>query len=327
MDITHQFDFLQQSSEQSSELSSKKVTRYPENYRSGYVAIIGRPNVGKSTLLNFILGCHLSITSKKPQTTRHRLLGIKTTATSQTVYIDTPGLHQNQKGAIHRYMNREAMTTLDDVDVIVFVVDRLKLTTEDEYAIDLLKNCQQPIILAVNKVDKIKDKEQLLPFMKQMSQRLNFAHVLPVSATKGSNIEELEKHIESRLNLSPPYFPEQQITDKSDRFLAAELIREKIMRLLGQEVPYAVAVEIEAFEEQESIIKISAIIWVERANQKGIIIGHRGQQLKDIGKQARLSMETLYDKKVFVKLWVKVKDGWSDDERALKSLGYSDVQS
>jgi len=283
--------------------------------------------VGKSTLLNNILGHHLSITSKKPQTTRHRLLGIKTTETAQIVYIDTPGLHQDQKGAIHRYMNREAMTTLQDVDVIVFVVDRLKITAEDEYAIDLLKNCQQAIILVVNKVDKIKNKEQLLPFMDQLSQRLNFAHVLPVSASKGSNIDKLEKQIEKQLHLSPPYFPEEQITDKSDRFLAAELIREKIMRLLGQEVPYAVTVEVEAFEEQETIIKISAVIWVERSNQKGIIIGNKGQQLKEIGKQARLSMETLYDKKVFVKLWVKVKEGWSDDERALKSLGYDDVQN
>ncbi|MCU7833959.1 MAG: GTPase Era [gamma proteobacterium symbiont of Taylorina sp.] len=314
MNIIDSFDF--------SDSQSRK--KYPADYRSGYVAIIGRPNVGKSTLLNNILGHHLSITSKKPQTTRHRLLGIKTTATAQTVYIDTPGLHQNQKGAIHRYMNREAMTTLQDVDVIIFVVDRLKITAEDEYAIDLLEKCRQTIILVVNKVDKIKDKELLLPFMEQLSQRLNFAHVLPVSATKGSNVDELEKQIESHLNFSVPYFPEEQITDKSDRFLSAELIREKIMRLLGQEIPYAVAVEVEAFEEDDSIIKISAIIWVERSNQKGIVIGHKGQQLKEIGKQARISMEALYDKKVFVKLWVKVKDGWSDDERALKSLGYND---
>ncbi|MCK5667100.1 MAG: GTPase Era, partial [Thiotrichaceae bacterium] len=252
------------------------------------------------------------------------LLGIKTTSTAQAVYIDTPGLHQNQQGAIHRYMNREAMTTLQDVDVIVFVVDRLNITAEDEYVLDLLEKSPQPVILAVNKVDKIKDKEKLLPFMQQLSKRMDFVQLVPISASKGQNIDELEKQIESHLHLSPPYFPEQQITDKSDRFLAAELIREKIMRLLGQELPYAVSVEIEAFEEQSNIIKISAIIWVERANQKGIIIGHKGQQLKDIGKQARISMESLYAKKVFVKLWVKVKEGWSDDERALKSLGYSE---
>ncbi len=300
------------------------VAEFPDDYRSGYVAIIGRPNVGKSTLLNYILGFHLSITSKKPQTTRHRLLGIKTTRTAQAVYIDTPGLHQNYQGAIHRFMNREAMMTLEDVDVIVFVIDGLKLTEQDEYAISLLEQCSQPIILVVNKVDRIKNKELLLPFLEQVSQRLKFAHVLPVSASKGSNVLELEKQIESHLHKSPAYFPEQQITDKSDRFLASELIREKIMRLLGQEVPYAVAVEVEAFEEQEKIIKIAAIIWVERDNQKSIIIGHKGQQLKAIGKQARISMEGLYKKKVFLKLWVKVKDGWSNDERALKSLGYFD---
>lgn len=300
------------------------MREFPEDYRSGYVAIIGRPNVGKSTLLNYILGIHLSITSKKPQTTRHRLLGIKTTPSAQAVYIDTPGLHQKYKGAMHRFMNREAMTTLQDVDVIVFVVDQLKLTEEDEYTIELLEKCQQPIILAVNKVDKVKNKERLLPYIQDLSKRLKFAHVVPISATKGNNISELENNIESHLHLSPPYFPEEQITDKTDRFLASELIREKIMRLLGQELPYAVAVEVEAFEEEEKIIKISAIVWVERSNQKSIIIGHKGQQLKEIGKQARLSMEGLYAKKVFLKLWVKVKDGWSDDERALKSLGYYD---
>jgi len=299
-------------------------TDYPENYRSGYVAIIGRPNVGKSTLLNYILGFHLSITSKKPQTTRHRLLGIKTTATAQAVYIDTPGLHQKYKGAIHTYMNKEALSTLQDVDVIVFVVDGIKLTSEDEYVIELLTKCEQPIILAVNKVDKIKNKEVLLPFIEELSKRLNFSQIVPVSASKGSNVSELEKNIESHLNLSPAYFPEEQITDKSDRFLASELIREKLMRLLGQELPYAVAVEVEAFEEEASIIKISGVIWVERSNQKSIIIGNKGQQLKEIGKQARISMERLYDKKVFLKLWVKVKGGWSDDEKALKSLGYFD---
>jgi GTP-binding protein Era len=297
---------------------------FPDNYRSGYVAIIGRPNVGKSTLLNYILGFHLSITSKKPQTTRHRLLGIKTTKTAQAVYIDTPGLHQKHKGAIHRYMNKEAMTTLQDVDVIVFVVDGIKLTEEDEYAIELLEKCDQPIILAVNKIDKISNKELLLPFIDKLSQRLTFAHIVPVSASKGTNVAELEQHIEEHLHCSPAYFPEEQITDKTDRFLASELIREKLMRLLGQELPYAVAVEVEAFEEEASIIKISGIIWVERSNQKSIIIGNKGQQLKEIGKQARISMERLYDKKVFLKLWVKVKDGWSDDERALRSLGYFD---
>ena len=296
----------------------------PDDYRSGYVAIIGRPNVGKSTLLNYILGLHLSITSKKPQTTRHRLLGIKTTSRAQAVYIDTPGLHQKHSGAIHRYMNKEAINSLSDVDVIVFVVDHMKLTDEDDYVLNLLSECTQPIILAVNKVDKVKNKKQLLPFIQGLSKRINFAHVVPVSAEKGTNVAELELHIEKLLHPSLPYFPEEQITDKSDRFLAAELIREKLMRLLGQEIPYAVSVEVEAYEEQQKIINISALIWVERQNQKAIIIGAKGQQLKEIGKQARVSMEELYGKKVFLKLWVKVKEGWSDDERALKSLGYND---
>jgi GTP-binding protein Era len=300
------------------------MNQFPEDYRCGYVAIIGRPNVGKSTLLNQILGLHLSITSKKPQTTRHRLLGINTTKTAQSIYIDTPGLHQNYRGAMHRFMNREAMMTLEDVDVIVWVVDGLRLTEEDEYALNLLKDCQQPVILAINKIDKIKDKERLLPFIDALSQRLGFAHIVPISAEKGKNVSELEQHIESCLHVSPPYYPEEQITDKTDRFLAAELIREKIMRLMGQELPYAIAVEVEAFEEEAKIIKISAIIWVERNNQKSIIIGNKGHQLKEIGKQARLSMESFYGKKVFLKLWVKVKEGWSDDERALKSLGYHD---
>jgi len=299
-------------------------TNIPDNYRSGYVAIIGRPNVGKSTLLNYILGFHLSITSKKPQTTRHRLLGIKTTSRAQAVYIDTPGLHQKHTGAIHRYMNKEAINTLSDVDVIVFVVDHLKLTEEDDYVMSLLSDCKQPVILAVNKVDKVKNKEQLLPFIQGLCKRINFAHVLPVSAKKGTNVAELELQIEKLLHCSPPYFPEEQITDKTDRFLAAELIREKVMRLLGQEIPYVVSVEIEAYEEQQKIIKISSIIWVERNNQKAIIIGTKGLQLQEIGKQARLSMEEIYAKKVFLKLWVKVKEGWSDDERALRSLGYDD---
>lgn len=299
-------------------------TDIPDNYRSGYVAIIGRPNVGKSTLLNNILGLHLSITSKKPQTTRHRLLGIKTTSRAQAIYIDTPGLHQKHTGAIHRYMNKEAINSMSDVDVIVFVVDHMTLTEEDDYVLELLLDCKQPVILAVNKVDKVKNKRLLLPFINGLSKRLHFAHVVPVSAKKGTHIAELELQIEKLLHPSPPYFPEEQITDKTDRFLAAELIREKLMRLLGQEIPYAVSVEIEAYEEQENIIRISSIIWVERKNQKAIIIGSKGYQLKEIGKQARLSMEELYAKKVFLKIWVKVKEGWSDDERALRSLGYDD---
>jgi len=292
------------------------------NYKSGYITIIGRPNVGKSTLLNRILGMHLSITSKKPQTTRHRLLGIKTTADYQAVYVDTPGLHQGYKGAMNRFMNKEATMMLDGVDIVVFMVSALKWTEEDDYVLNLLKNSATPVILAVNKIDQIADKKRLLPHIEELSQKAEFTEIIPLSASNGKNIDKLETAIVSQLNISPAYYDEEQLTDKSDRFLAAELIREQLMRLLGQELPYASAVEIEAFEESTKIIKISALIWVERDNQKSIIIGVKGQQLKEIGINARRAMQNLFKKKVLVKLWVKVKAGWSNDERALRSLGY-----
>ena len=293
-----------------------------QNYRCGYIAIIGRPNVGKSTLLNRILGMHLSITSKKPQTTRHRLLGIKTTENYQAIYVDTPGLHQGYKGAMHRFMNKEATMMLDGVDVVVFMVDALKWTEEDDYVLKVLSNSSIPVILAVNKIDHIDDKTRLLPHLQVLSKKSHFTDIIPLSASNGKNIDKLEESIVSYLNISPAYYDEEQITDKTDRFLAAELIREQLMRLLGQELPYASTVEIEAFEEQQKIIKIAALIWVERDNQKSIIIGVKGQQLKEIGTNARRAMENMFKKKVLVKLWVKVKAGWSNDERALKSLGY-----
>ena len=292
------------------------------NYRSGYITIIGRPNVGKSTLLNRVLGVHLSITSKKPQTTRHRLLGIKTTASYQAVYVDTPGVQQGYKGAMNRFMNKEATMMLDGVDVVVFMVSALKWTEEDEYVLNLLNNSSIPVILAVNKIDQIADKKRLLPHIEELSLKAKFAEIIPLSASNGKNIDKLETSIVSQLNLSPAYYDEEQLTDKSDRFLAAELIREQLMRLLGQELPYASAVEIEAFEESAKIIKIAALIWVERDNQKSIIIGVKGQQLKEIGTNARRAMQNMFKKKVLVKIWVKVKAGWSNDERALRSLGY-----
>ncbi|MFK5985279.1 MAG: GTPase Era [Pseudomonadota bacterium] len=300
------------------------------NYRTGYIAIIGRPNVGKSTLLNHILGMHLSITSKKPQTTRHRLLGIKTTSSFQAIYVDTPGLHQGRKGAMHRFMNKEATMMLNGVDVIVFMVDALKWTEEDSHVLKLLGNQFEhdsiPILLVVNKVDRVADKTRLLPYLEELSKKSPFSQIVPISASNGKNIDKLETSIVSYLNLSPAYYNEEQLTDKSDRFLAAELIREQLMRLLGQELPYASTVEIEAFEESQKIIKISALIWVERANQKSIIIGEKGLQLKEIGTNARRAMQTLFGKKILVKLWVKVKTGWSNDERALRSLGYVNNQ-
>lgn len=295
-----------------------------DNYRCGYVALVGRPNVGKSTLLNHILGQKLSITSRKPQTTRHRLLGIKTTDTSQIIYVDTPGIHQKAGKAINRYMNRTASSTIDDVHAVVFIIEALKWTDEDELVLKRIKQASVPVILAVNKVDKIDDKESLLPFLQQLSEKHPFKDIIPLSALKNINVSELESLLESFLDISEPFYPDDQITDRSSRFLAAEIVREKLMRTLGQELPYNITVEIEQFKEDKGRLLINALIWVERDNQKAIVIGKKGQQLKKVGIQAREDMQKLFDSKVHLELWVKVKEGWSDDERALQSLGYTD---
>jgi GTP-binding protein Era len=290
----------------------------------GYVAIVGRPNVGKSTLLNRILGQKVSITARKPQTTRHRILGIKTTELAQTVYVDTPGLHLGGKKAMNRYMNRAAISAIEDVDVIVFIVDGLKWTEEDAYVLEKIMGVNRPVVLAVNKVDKITHKDVLLPHIQKLASENNFVEIIPISALKGDNVEELEQTVSNVLPLSHPLFPEDQITDRSERFLAAELIREKLIRLLGQELPYALTVEIEQFKTEKNLLRISALIWVEREGQKKIIIGKHGEQLKLIGQKAREEMEKLFERKIFLQLWVKVRKGWSDDERALRSLGYGD---
>jgi GTP-binding protein Era len=292
--------------------------------RCGFVAIVGRPNVGKSTLLNHILGQKLSITSRKPQTTRHQILGIKTEDDVQVVYVDTPGLHLKEVKAINRYMNKAATDALKGVDVVVFVVDRQRWTDDDELVLQKLKHTRCPVILAVNKIDRIKEKEILLPYLSDVSQKMEFAHIIPISAEKGHNVDQLQKVVASFVPESVHHYPEDQITDRSQRFLAAELVREKIMRQLGDELPYSVTVEIEEFKQEEKILRISAKILVEREGQKKIIIGDKGGQLKIIGRDARLDMERLFDSKVMLSLWVKVKSGWADSERALKSLGYDD---
>lgn len=293
-------------------------------FRSGYVAIVGRPNVGKSTLMNRILGQKISITSNKPQTTRHRILGIKTTESFQAVYVDTPGLHLNAKKAMNRYMNRAASSSLADVDMILFVIEAEKWTDEDESVLQKLQSQSIPVVLVVNKIDYLKDKEQLLPLLQQLSSKMDFFAVMPLSALKGQNVESLEKEVLRVLPESPPIYPEEYVTDRSERFLAAEIIREKLMRSMGQELPYSTAVEIEQFKNDNGLLRINALIWVERDSQKKIVIGKGGEQLKAIGKQARLDMEKLFDAKVFLQLWVKVKEGWSDNERILNSLGYRD---
>jgi len=289
---------------------------------SGFIAIIGRPNVGKSTLLNRILGKKLSITANKPQTTRHRILGIKNVDETQFIYIDTPGIHLGQKRALNKYMNKTAISAMHDVDVIIFIVELDRWNDEDEFILNKLKKSGKQVILVINKVDRVNNKELLLPMIEKLSNKFSFSDVVPMSALKGSNVSRLEKTIATYLTEGPQFYPDDQITDRSQKFMAAEFIREKITRLLAKEVPYAVSIEIESFEEKNKILHIHAIIWVERKGQKAIIIGESGSQLKKIGQQARIDMEKSFSKKVFLQLWVKVKESWSDDERALRSLGY-----
>ncbi|MEK9711943.1 MAG: GTPase Era [Thalassolituus sp.] len=292
--------------------------------RTGFVAIVGRPNVGKSTLMNRILGQKLSITSRKPQTTRHQILGIVTEEDTQIIFVDTPGIHKAQDKAINRYMNRAATTAVKDVDLIVMVVDRLRWTDEDEMVLQTIKQQRAPSILVVNKVDFIKDKDEMLPYLEELSQRHNFDQIIPLSAKTGHNVERIENLIRTYLPENPYFYPEDQITDRSSRFLAAELVREKIMRQLGDELPYEMTVEIEEFTHDGHLIEISALIMVERPSQKRIVIGEKGYRIKQIGTEARKDMESLFDSKVMLNLWVKVKSNWSDDERALRSLGYDD---
>jgi GTP-binding protein Era len=289
--------------------------------KSGFVALIGRPNVGKSTLLNCFLGEKVSITSPKPQTTRCQILGIKTLETSQIIFIDTPGLHLGEKQAINRYMNRSALGAMNDADVIVFVVDANKWQEEDEWVLKKLKPANQPIILVLNKIDLL-DKAALLPMIEKMATRFSFADIVPLSAKESDNITALENCIITHLPEGDLLFPSEQITDKPIRFHVAEIIREKLIHTTMQELPYATSVEIEQFNETDKLIEISAVIWVERQGQKIIIIGKAGSRLKKIATAARHEIEKLLDKKVFLRMWVKVKTNWTDDEKALRSFGY-----
>lgn len=290
--------------------------------RCGYAAIVGRPNVGKSTLLNHLIQQKISITSRKPQTTRQNVTGVKTQGDVQIIFVDTPGMHRKQTKAINRYMNRVATSATLDVDVVLFVVDRTVWTTDDDNVVERLQQSKVPVILVVNKMDCQEDKTALIPHLAHLQERLNPAEIIPVSALRGHNLDRLEEQIVKRLPVGIHLFPEDQITDKSSRFLAAELIREKITRQLGAELPYQIAVEIDQFIDENTLITIAATILVERDGQKRILIGEGGTRLKSIGTAARLDMETLFDAKVMLKLWVKVKAGWSDDDRALRSLGF-----
>lgn len=296
-----------------------------DSYRCGYAAIVGRPNVGKSTLLNRIVGQKISITSRKPQTTRHRLLGIHTTPAHQIVFIDTPGMHRRAGRAINRYMNRTADGALEHVDVVLFMVRALAWTDEDELVLRRVEASPQPLLLVVNQVDRIKDKDQLLPYLAEVQARLPRAEVFPLSAAKGDNVAALEAAIAARLPLNPPLFPEDQVTDRSERFLAAELLREKLTRILGEELPYRLTVEIERFKAERGVVHIDAVVWVERDTQKAIVIGRDGHVLKKAGSAARRDLETMLEARVFLRTWVKVKENWSDDDRLLRSLGYDEA--
>lgn len=292
----------------------------------GFVAIVGRPNVGKSTLLNQLLGQKVSITSRKAQTTRHRIVGIDTQGDDQIIYIDTPGLHIEEKRAINRLMNRAASSSIGDVELVIFVVEGTHWTEDDEMVAGKLKDCKAPILLVINKIDNVTDKTQLLPHIQEISQKINFLDVVPISAEKGEGIDIIKDIVKKHLPVGEHHFPEDYITDRSQRFMASEIIREKLMRFLGDELPYSVTVEIEQFkvDERTGMYRINGLILVERDGQKKMVIGNKGEKIKKIGIEARKDMQLFFDNKVHLELWVKVKAGWADDERALRSLGYSD---
>jgi GTP-binding protein Era len=296
--------------------------------RCGLIAIVGRPNVGKSTLLNSLLGQKISITSRKPQTTRHRILGILTEENNQVVLVDTPGLHSDEKRAINRLMNRAASSSIAEVELIVFLVEGTHWTTDDELVLSKVKKSGSPCILVVNKIDNIQDRDALLPHLEKLAEKHNFRDIVPISAFKGENVSTIKKLCKESLPEGDFWFPEDYITDRSSRFMASEIIREKLIRFTGDELPYSTTVEIEQFKvDDKGILHINALILVERETQKRMVIGNKGERLKTIGQEARRDMQALFDQQVFLETWVKVKSGWADDERALRSLGYGDDYS
>ncbi|WP_392553242.1 GTPase Era [Orbus wheelerorum] len=292
----------------------------------GFVSIVGRPNVGKSTLLNQLLGQKISITSRKAQTTRHRILGIDTEGNDQVIYIDTPGLHIEEKRAINRLMNRAASSSIGHVELILFVVEGTRWTDDDDMVVKKLQDVKCPVLLVINKIDNVQDKTKLLPHIQDISQRLNFMDVIPISAENGEGVDIIKSIVKTHLPTGEHHFPDDYITDRSQRFMASEIIREKLMRFLGDELPYSVTVEIEQFkvDEKTGMYRINGLILVERDGQKKMVIGNQGEKIKKIGTEARKDMQEFFQTKVHLELWVKVKAGWADDERALRSLGYGD---
>lgn len=333
----NQQDHQEQPADVVDQFFSSSTQEIPSDFRSGFVAIVGRPNVGKSTLMNHLLGQKLSITSRKPQTTRHKIIGIDSREKMQAVYVDTPGMHKKEVRAINKMMNKAAHSALRDVNLVLFVIDGQKWTQNDDLVLEKLKNADMPVLLVINKIDTLDDRKMVLPLIQERSKLMNFAEIVPVSALRGANLDHLRDTIATYLPFSPPLYSFDQVTDRSERFLASEVIREKIMRQLGEELPYDLTVQIESFKTEEAAVNpktgrlkdactyIDATIFVDRPGQKAIVIGDKGKKLKQIGMDARVDMEKMFEQKIMLTLWVKVKGGWSDDERALKSLGYSDI--
>lgn len=295
------------------------MTDIPAVTKCGYIGIIGRPNVGKSTLLNSLLGQKISITCNKPQTTRHQILGILTEAEVQYIFVDTPGMHQQHKSLLNRYLNRAAFGSLADVDVVLWMIEP-RWTEEEDWILERLKTVEVPIIIAVNKIDILQDKKQLLPLMNTLEAKERFAEIIPLCALERKNLDSLLTVLKKYLPQQPFIFSEDEITNRSVRFLVAEMIREKLMRYLGEELPYQTAVEIEVFNEKPQLVEIAAVIYVERDSQKAIVIGKNGSKLKEIGTEARRDIEALLEQKVMLRLWVKVQENWRGNEKILKEM-------
>ncbi len=289
------------------------------------VSLIGKTNVGKSTLLNQLVEQKVSITSRKPQTTRQRLLGIKTEGSNQIIYVDTPGFHQGHKRALNKFMNKTALSSIEGVDIILFVVDALNFSQTDEHLLSQVSTKDNQVMLVINKIDKVAKKEKLIPFVEEVTKLFPFSEVIPISALKRKNIDILEKEITKRLPVGAHLYPEDQIADSSERFLASEIIREKCISRVGDEIPYRLSVVIDSFKEEDKLITIDGTIYIEKSSQKGIVIGEQGKRLKAIGTAARKDLERMLGNKVMLRLWVKVKKDWTNDRIALNFMGYKVV--
>ena len=294
-------------------------------FRAGHVAIVGRPNVGKSTLVNALVGRKVSIVTAKPQTTRHRILGVVNRSDAQLVLVDTPGLHESTRRVMNQYMNRVAISSSQDADLIIFVIEAMRFTEEDAWVWDRVRGLKQPLFLVINKVDRVFPKDQLLPFLDEMAQRVPASGIIPVSALESDNLEPLVELVGSRLPISPPLFAADVLTDRNEPFHAAEVVREKLTLKLREELPYGINVQIERYADEDGRIMINAVIWVERAGQKAIVIGQGGERLKEIGRLARIELNDLWQRSVHLELWVKVKENWADSEMALRQFGYESL--